>query len=79
MVKIHWCVLCKDCILVKYYTYYRRDYHIEDKYYDKYFYLKEAKLFATKSGIRWCKNGRLVKDKQGNINSGKGSYFIKSK
>ena len=37
---------------VKYYIYCKRDYHIEEKCYNKYFYLKEAKLAATKPGIK---------------------------
>ncbi len=61
---------------VKYYTYCKRDYHTEDECYDKYPYLKEAKMAAVKPGTKRWRNGKPIKDKPADRNPGEGSYFI---
>lgn len=65
--------------MVKYYTYYRRNYHTEDECHDKYSHLKEAKLAAAKPGTKQCKNIKPVKDEQVDNNPSESFYFIKPK
>lgn len=65
--------------IVKYCTYYKWDYHIEDKYYNKYIHLKKAKKTIVKPDTKQRKNRRSVKDEQMNNNLDKSSYLIQSK
>ena len=48
--------------IVKYCTYCKRDYHIEDECHNKYPYLKKAKIAAAKPGTKQWRNGKPIKD-----------------
>lgn len=61
---------------VKYYTYYRRKYHLKEECHDKYCHFKEIKQAATKPITKQCRIEKTVKDEQVNNNLDKGSYFI---
>lgn len=61
---------------VKYCIYYKRDYHTENEYHDKYLHLNKAKMATTKPGTKQRQNRKPVKDEPADRNPNKSSYFI---
>lgn len=64
--------------IVQYCTYYRRDYHIEDKCHNKYPHLKKTKLATAKPDTKRRRIGKPVKNEQADNNLDKDFYLLKS-